>query len=109
MSVSLYVKLKELESLGAIETWKDPKNTSPSYSGSYRYQGSPVKIVGGVVDPEDKLLRDLLHKDDKVFTTPHDVAWCPAKNALLAYAPTTVEAFKTKEELLAPPEIEEVD
>lgn len=85
---TLHTKLRAMTELGIISIKFEPEkgHVFPG-EGSYYYNDEPVKIVPDFVgrSPDGS---------DVSWTTPHDIAFAPKQNQLLAWADAAPEPFQ---------------
>lgn len=90
MSVSLHVKLRELQRCGVLELRRDPRRHYFEGEGAYFFKDAPIRVEADVLVP-DAGLGEVMKQDEVRFVKPHDVAWCPTHKTLLAYAPSFID------------------
>lgn len=88
MYLSLHIKLNQLIEANVINVDFDIDKHVLKGEGTYKYKGQPVQILSNVEGSPPG------NHDGLKFSTPHDVAWCPAHNTLLAYAEPPDEIFE---------------
>lgn len=89
MHLSLNTKLNILKENNANYTFvQDPEIHRRPGEGRLMYKGGRIEYVADYVTPSvPKTLLDRLLVDSKLsFATPHDIAWSPSYNVILAYA-----------------------
>lgn len=76
-NLSLFSRLRTLLELGILTLVADPERHYFAGEGTLKYNGHPISILSDYVGPSPD-------KSGDRIVIPHDIAWIPALNLILA-------------------------
>lgn len=97
MHLSLHTKLKDLQRYSSenFSVSRNPEIHKLPGEGRLMYKGKRIEYVTDYVTPKtpENALDQRLAELGMDFNEPHDIAWCPEENAVLASAESNHEPF----------------